>query len=311
LASPRASHYRPLLVLVIFLACWWLAPVVVRRFTRTSFSLFEAPGWSAYSRLKDLQDFWTLRAHSQAELIEAGRDATHQANAASLQVQEDESLRQENDRLAELLKLGPAPEFHYQMARVVQRDETAWWQQIMIDKGWSDGLAPDQGVVFAGGVVGRVAHQPERLLPHQAWVELITSPSFRVDASLGRNPNPVIFQGVETAPFHSPTGEARNVSMAFTLPDGSPLPLVTSNYGGAFPAGLLIGMVDNLASGDDGVSQTGVVKLDPRLSNLYEVAVLVPESPSPESPARQTTAIVPPALPKPAATTTRRPGQTR
>jgi len=308
LASSRVSQYRPLLVLAIFLALWWLAPVAVRSFSRTSFSLFEAPGWAAYSRLKNLQDYWSLRGHSQTELIEAGRDATHHANAASLQVQEDEALRYENARLAQLLKLPDGQGFHYEYARVIRRDETAWWQQILINKGRRDGVAPDQGVVFAGGVVGRVSHQPDSVLETQAWVELSTSPSFRIPASLGYDSNPIIFQGVETAPFHAPTGEAHNVSLSFALPETGPVPLVTSNNAVIFPAGLIIGLVDNLAPGDDGVSKTAMVKLDPRLRNLYEVAVLVPDSPSMTLPAQPPAQARPVLAPKTPASTALRPG---
>ena len=34
---PRASRFRPLLVLALFLAAWWLAPVAVRSFSRDQF----------------------------------------------------------------------------------------------------------------------------------------------------------------------------------------------------------------------------------------------------------------------------------
>ena len=308
MASSRVSRFRPLLVLASFLAVWWLAPVAVRSFSRTSFSLFEAPAWMAYSRLKDLQDFWSLRDHSQAELIEAGRDAYRQANAAELQVQDDAALREENDRLVALLQLPPAPGFRYEFARVIRRDETTWWQQILIRKGSRDGLAPGQGVVFAGGVVGRVSKE---ITADQAWVELSSSSSFRVDASLGRDPNPVIFQGVETVPFHPPQGEVRNVQPNFTLPGGGPLALVTSSYGGVFPAGLTLGTVDNLLPGSDGLFQTGMVKLDPQLRNIYEVAVLVPEAPGPGTALPQLAPPAASAATKPATNPAQRPGAAR
>jgi rod shape-determining protein MreC len=287
LASTRASRFRPLLVLALFLAAWWLAPVAVRRFSRTSFSLFEAPGWLAYSRVKDLQDYWSLRDHSQNDLIEAGRDATRQTNAAELQVQEEAALRDDNDRLAALLQMPPEPGFRYEFARVIRRDETAWWQEIVIRKGQNAGLAAGQGVVFAGGVVGRIARADE----FTATVELASSPSFRVDANLGSDPNPVIFQGLATKPLEPPRGEVRNISQSFTLPDGAATMLVTSSLGGVFPSGLPLGEVNHLAPGDDGLFQTGSVNLDPRLADLHEVAVLVPDAtalPGPPSAATPT-----------------------
>jgi rod shape-determining protein MreC len=46
-----------------------------------------------------------------------------------------------------------------------------------------------------------------------------------------------------------------------------------------FPAGLTIGYVSRLEASTDGLFQSGEVSLDPRLSELTEVTVLVPLSP--------------------------------
>ncbi len=274
MVSPRVSRLRPLLILALFLAAWWLAPVAVRSFSRASFSTFEAPGLIAYSRVKDLQDFWSLRDHSQDDLIAAGRDVQRHANDADLQLRQAAATSAENQRLSEMLHLPPPPGFRCEVARVIRRDETAWWQQITIRKGLSSGIAPGQGVVFAGGIVGRVKSADE----FTAVVELITSPSFRVAANLGEDPNPVIFQGVVTAPFHSPTGEVHQVPPTLHITPGTPLLLTSSRLSGVFPDGLPLGEVELLAPGTDGLFQVGEVKLDSRLASLQEVAVLVPDA---------------------------------
>jgi rod shape-determining protein MreC len=59
----------------------------------------------------------------------------------------------------------------------------------------------------------------------------------------------------------------------------APRRLVTSGLGGVFPAGLTIGYVSRLEASTDGLFQSGEVSLDPRLSELTEVTVLVPLSP--------------------------------
>ncbi len=288
-----------MLGLAFFVAVWWLAPVAVRSFTRASFSLFEAPGEVAYSRLKDLQDFWGLRDHGQTELIEAGRDAQRHANEADLQLQQAATLADDNQRLADLLQLPPEPGFHYEYARVIRRDETTWWQQITIRKGRLAGLAPGQGVVFAGGVVGRI----KEVDFYTAVVELANSPLFRVAANLGNDSShPAIYQGVDSAPLQGPVGEVRDVQQGVTVLPGSPLTLVTSSLSGDFPEGLRLGTIDRLGPGADGLFQTGVVKLDPQLANLHEVAVLVPDEPS----ARVPTPV--PAAPRSTANVPRRPG---
>jgi rod shape-determining protein MreC len=299
LVPPRASRIRPLLGLAVFLAVWWLAPVAVRSFSRASFSLFEAPGELAYSRLKDLQDFWSLRDHSQAELIEAGRDAQRHADDADLQLQQAATLADDNQRLSALLQLPMEPGFHYEYARVIRRDETTWWQQIIIRKGSVEGLAPGQGVVFADGVVGRI----KDVDLYTAVVELANSPLFRVAANLGDDSShPAIFQGMDSAPLQGPVGEVREVQQDVTVSPGSPLTLVTSSLSGDFPQGLKLGTIDRLGPGADGLFQTGVVKLNPALANLHEVAVLVPDEPNTNMPAPS------PAAPHSTANVLRRPG---
>ena len=277
LASPRASRFRTLLALAIFVAVWWLVPVAVRNFSRASFSLFEAPGEVAYSRLKDIQDYWEIRDHSQVDLIEAGRDAQRHANAADLQLQQAATLEDDNQRLADLLQLPAEPGFHYEYARVIRRDETTWWQQLVIRKGRLAGLEPGQGVVFAGGVVGRIKEVDLDL----AVVELANSPLFRIAANLGDDLKyPAIYQGSESGPFQGPVGEVRGVQQDVSVPPGTPVTVVTSSLSGDFPQGLKLGTIDRLGPGADGLFQTGVVKLNPELANLHEVAVLVPDEPS-------------------------------
>jgi len=59
----------------------------------------------------------------------------------------------------------------------------------------------------------------------------------------------------------------------------NPRRLVTSGLG-EFPPGLTIGYVTRLETSADGLFQNGEVSLDPRLSELTEVTVLVPLHPN-------------------------------
>jgi rod shape-determining protein MreC len=281
LASPRVSQFRPLLALAVFLIVWWLAPVAVRMFSRAAFYNFQAPAWVAYSHLKDLQEFWGLRARDPVDLIAAGRDLARDNAALTLQLQQNAALPDELHQLEGLLHLPAQQDFRYEVARVIRRDQTAWWQQLLIRKGSRDGLAPGQGVVFDGGVVGRV----KEVFPNSAIVELASSPSFRVAANLDNDPRPVIFQGGEAPPLGTPQGEVRDVAPDFAIPPGQSTRVVTSSLGGEFPQGLILGEVDHLALGTDGLFRAGPVRLDPRLSGLREVAVLVPTTPPDNPPA--------------------------
>ena len=59
----------------------------------------------------------------------------------------------------------------------------------------------------------------------------------------------------------------------------SPRRIVTAGLGGVFPAGIVIGYVQNLELDTGGLFKSGTVLLDPRLNELHEVAVLVPLNP--------------------------------
>ena len=51
---------------------------------------------------------------------------------------------------------------------------------------------------------------------------------------------------------------------------------LTSGLGGVFPRGLPLGHVVELEPSTDGLFKTGRVRLDPRLNEITEVAVLIP-----------------------------------
>lgn len=253
---------------------WWLLPAVFASFLRSSFFEFQAPAWTALSYLGDLQDYWCYRWQPRDRLIEAGRDLARLNAGYRLRLQEMESLRRENERLERLLALPAEPQYRYEVARVILRDQSSWWSHFFIRKGRSSGLRPGQAVVWGGGVVGRV----REVHAYTAVVELATSPSFRMAAHLAGDPRPVIYQGGQGHPGALSTGQASHLPLDVKPGPDAPLWLVSSRLGGVFPDGLTIGRLQKLAPTPDGLFLSAEVLLDPRLGELREVAVLVPES---------------------------------
>ena len=70
----RLDQARPFLTLLLVVLAWLAVPVVVKTFARTSFFELQAPVSVAASYARDLQEYWSLRLHSNSELIESGRD---------------------------------------------------------------------------------------------------------------------------------------------------------------------------------------------------------------------------------------------
>jgi len=262
----------PLWLIGAFLVLWWLAPIGWRALTRDIFAGFQAPLWAAHARMSDLQSYWAMRAHSQNELIEAGRDLARMNAFKENQIQQNASLQAEVKRLEDLLRLPPHMGYRYEVARVMRRDIDTWWQQLLIRKGAEDGLAPGMGVVFEGGVVGRV----REVSAHTAIVDLVSSRLFRMAANLEGDGRPFTYQGLHTLPLETPQGEVRDVPPGIPMSTGETRRIVTSGLGGVFPEGLTLGTVDVLEHGNDGLFLRGQIKLDPRLMDLQEVSVLVP-----------------------------------
>lgn len=272
MAQLRLDKYKPLVALGVFLISWWLVPSIVKSFVRVSFSEFQAPAWIASSYLDDLEGFWARRSHSKIELIDAGRELAREKAYYQYYAQLNARMENEIARFESILMLPSRREFHYEVARVIRRDLSAWWQQITLRKGRNYGIVTGAAVVFSGGVVGRVVE----VNALTSRVELVTSPNFRMAASFEQDGRPVIYQGRVQTGLGAPTGTVDNAPQDLVARSQHPLQLVSTELGGTFPAGLKIGLVTWLQPGSTGLFQAGEVQLDDRLLQLHEVTVLIP-----------------------------------
>lgn len=268
----RFAQARPFATLGLVVVAWLVLPVAVKTFTRATFFELTAPMAVAASYARDLQEYWSLRLHSNRELIEAGRDLARLNASYEFAIQQNSELHAEISRLESLLRLPSFTEYRYEHARVVRRDFSGWWQRVVIRKGRNFGIPVGAPVVFTGGVVGRVTET--RLTT--AVVELISSPNVRLAGVVEGDSRPIAFQGGINTTFGPPLGIVENVPLDILLRAESPKRLVTSGLGGVFPPGLTLGTITRLELGSDGLFQSGQVKLDERLGSLSEVTVLVP-----------------------------------
>ena len=254
---------------------WLIVPAAVKTFTRASFFELTAPMTVATSYARDLQEYWSLRLHTNRELIEAGRDLARLNASYEFSVQQNTEMQAEIARLEELLHIPAYTNYRLEHARVARRDFSGWWQTIVVRKGKNFGLPVGAPVVFTGGVVGRVTE----VHATTAVVELITSPSVRLAGAVEGDSRPFSYQGGENPTFGPPTGVVTYVPLDVVASPAAPKRLVTSGLGGVFPPGLTIGEITNVTLGSDGLSKNGNVKLDDRLGSLTEVTVLVPLNP--------------------------------
>lgn len=268
----RVSQLKPLAILTLFLLLWWLTPLAFKHRAESVFHEFQAPLIVAESYMRELRGYWSMRTHSKQTLLEAGRDLSRINAAHELSRQRMTALEAENERLRELLRMPPEQQFQWEVARVARRDINAWWQQLIIRKGSKNGIVEGAAVVSRDGVVGRITE----VGAYTSIVELVSSPGFRMAARFVDDQRPVTYQGVTAPAFAPPRGEVLNVAPDITASRSNPAILVSTHLGGVFPEGITIGEVADLSPGPDGYFQRGRVRLNPRLTELSEVTVLIP-----------------------------------
>lgn len=276
MSAPRFDQAKPFITLAIVAVVWLVVPTAVKRVMRAGFFEMQAPVELAASHVRDLQDFWALKTRSKDQLIEAGRELIQLNNAYEVRLQQDANLRDQISGLNQLLNLPTPDGYRAEPARVVLRQFSSWWQRLVIRKGRDYGITLGSPVIYSGGLVGRVVE----VHAYTSVVELVSSPGMRVAASLEGDTRPIAYEGVANPPLAPARGEAEYVPLDVIVTPDAPRPLVTSGLGGIYPAGLAIGKLVKLEPGVDGLFASGEVRLDPSLSTLTEVTVLVPEHPA-------------------------------
>jgi rod shape-determining protein MreC len=215
-------------------------------------------------------------------------------------------LRQENERLRQLLK-GEQTSFEYApLARVVAPVGGQLTERMLIDVGTNDGVEPEQPVIVGEKIlVGRTTSQ---VTPNTAEVILVTDQNFAAGvrivpplaqeetASKGSaTPNEETTSGGSTTPEEStaaertPSGEGLlrsnwegylgvdYVDLSAKVEQGDFV--VTSGRAGErellFPPGLLIGTVESVSSQDIEQYKKIVVAPAAKMNDLQEVRVIV------------------------------------
>ncbi len=272
----RFDQARPFVLLGIGFLVWIFVPTVIKRFFRGTIVEFQAPIEASASAIRSIQDYWSLRTRSKDELIEAIKDVSHQNASYEVGAVQYAELTNRAKRMEELLRLPSYPQFRTEVSRVIRRDFGTWWQRLVIQKGRTASIPVGAPVIFVGGVVGRVSEVNE----YTSVVELISSPGVRIAASIEGDTRPISYQGGINPTFGPAKGVVDFVPLDVFANRATPKRLVTSGFGGIFPAGLNLGEIVNLEKGGDGLFQTGEVQIDPRLVTVTEVAVLVPIGPT-------------------------------
>jgi rod shape-determining protein MreC len=134
--------------------------------------------------------------------------------------------------------MAPDPRVQYVTARVIGSSAGAFVREVLIAAGARDGIAKGQAALTGEGLAGRVTEVGNR----SARVLLLTDINSRIPVLLEGSRHKAILAG----------DNSNEPRLLFLPPDALPAPgdrIVTSGDGGAFPAGLPVGIVGSVEEG--------------------------------------------------------------
>ena len=175
----------------------------------------------------------------------------------------------ENEALRELLELREQRrDLTFESAAVIDRESTNWTSALTLNRGTAHGVEKNDCVVSAEGdlvgVVSAVGYN---------WCTVLTV--IDTDTELGAR----VFRTQEVAVAEGDLalmGEGK-LKLSYLSADAQLLSgdvVTTSGLGGFYPGGLVIGTVESVRTGDDGLAQYAVLAPAARLGELSEVFII-------------------------------------
>ena len=137
-----------------------------------------------------------------------------------------------NKQLREMLGFKMSLPYKTLAARITGRDPSNWYKTVIIDRGESDGVKKDMGVIVPSGVVGRVI----KTGPGFAQVLLITDIESATAVLIERTRNEGILEG-----RGSGTGRIKYIPLLSSTRAGDLV--LTSGLAGGFPKDIMVGRV--------------------------------------------------------------------
>ncbi|MFQ5597215.1 MAG: rod shape-determining protein MreC [Nitrospiria bacterium] len=179
---------------------------------------------------------------------------------------ENNALREKSllaNRLMKLLNYQEHSKIHATAAAVIGRKPSQWFDTILINKGESDGIAVDMGVIIPQGVVGKVVHTGA----HYSQVLLASDRNSAISATVQRTREQGIVQGDDA-------GSAR----LKYLPHDSKIDigdqLITSGLEGSFSKGLIIGRVAEISGREEEMFLKIKIIYEIDLDRIEEVLII-------------------------------------
>ncbi|MBQ9044386.1 MAG: rod shape-determining protein MreC [Oscillospiraceae bacterium] len=189
--------------------------------------------------------------------------------AAQAEAREGREAVQENERLRDLLDLSQRhSDFELESAKVVASSASNWSSIITISKGEEAGIEPGDCVITEGGsLVGQVMEVGS------GWATVRTV--IDIDLSAGGYVSNSGATGMITGDFS--LMQEGKTKLGYLMEGVSLFPgdtVLTSGKGGAYPAGLVVGTIEEVRTAAGGQQTFGVIEPACDLGNLLQVFII-------------------------------------
>ena len=271
----KRSSNRFFLMLLALAAAVAVLMSVMTYFSTTSAALpnlagiVVSPFRSAAASLSEAFQRWTGYFTEVDALREENRQLKLQIAEMEEEVRQATFDREENAHLRNLADLREQRrDLHFESARVLVQDSSNWYSQLTINKGTSYEIEVGDAVVTEEGYLLGVVTEAGL---NWATVRTILDSESSIGALVFRNGGSALAQG----DFSLMSRGCLSLNYLGTEPDVVAGDLVvTSGLGGYYPSQLVIGYVEEVRTGDDGLAQYAVLRPEMSLDGLTQVYVV-------------------------------------
>ena len=205
--------------------------------------------WNAYLALQSVQEE-NRQLHRDLELLKGQNNQLRESVAATR-------------RYETLLNFKQQSPSQTLAAQVIGRDATNWYGGMILNKGESDGVRVEMGVVTPAGVVGRIV----KTNCTSSVVLLVTDPNNAIAGVVQRTRDEGIVEGTSH-------GRARLKYIPLLSRVQAGDRVVTSGLTGTFPRGLAIGGLTQVEKSEGDLFQSAEIEPEVDLSKLDEVLII-------------------------------------
>ena len=204
-----------------------------------------------------------LALADRERLTEANNKLSQDLLLAQARLNRLGEVREQNQRLQELLAVQRSLDLGVQLARIVDIDTDPDRHRLVVDAGANQGVQIGQAVLDAHGIMGQVVET----LPNMATVMLITDAAHALPVMVERTGMRAIARGYALDALSLP-----NIPISADLKVGDRL--ITSGLGGHFPAGFPVGIVRSISNDASGMFAAAVITPSAALDRSGEVLIL-------------------------------------